>query len=97
MCIVATHIRTALAIAYALMTTPLYRAWVLLQVNPPTVQIMDESSAGSVEDTSSYDFVATQVGLLSSRSLGWACTARASGSTWSKGTPNLIPPCPVAM
>lgn len=27
----------ALAIAYALMTTPLYRAWVLLQVDPPTV------------------------------------------------------------
>ena len=27
----------ALAIAYALLTTPMYRSWVMLQVNPPTV------------------------------------------------------------
>ncbi|HET9397297.1 MAG TPA: Wzz/FepE/Etk N-terminal domain-containing protein, partial [Sphingomicrobium sp.] len=48
----------ALAIAYALSTTPMYRAWVMLQVNPPTVQIMEEGSA-SAEDTTPWDYVAT--------------------------------------
>ena len=58
----------ALAIAYALLTTPMYRSWVMLQVNPPTVEILDESSAGAEPETP-WDYVATQVGLLSSRTL----------------------------
>lgn len=58
------------AIVITLLTTPLYRSRVTLEVNPPTVEIMDEQSR---ERTSSgidaWDFVATQVGLLSSRSI----------------------------
>lgn len=59
----------ALGIAYALVTTPMYRAWVMLQVNPPTVEILDEGSSETVEGQSTWSFVATQVGLLRSTSL----------------------------
>ena len=58
------------AIVVTLLTTPLYRSWVTLEVNPPTVEIMDEQSR---ERTSSgvtnWDYVVTQVGLLGSRSI----------------------------
>src|SRR5262249_19925287 len=53
-----------------LLTTPVYRAWVILEVNPPTVQVTDEQSKereASYQD--SYDIVATQVGLLTSKSV----------------------------
>ena len=56
------------AIILSLMTTPLYRAWVTLEVNPPTVEILDEKQR-EVASASTWDFIATQVGLLSSRSL----------------------------
>lgn len=59
----------ALAVVYTMIVTPMYRASVILQVNPPTVQILDESTGGQSEGARPYDFVATQVGLLSSRSL----------------------------
>ena len=58
----------ALAAVYAMTTTPLYRASVILQVNPPTVEIMDENNNPQAE-VQSPDAVATQVGLLSSHSL----------------------------
>jgi capsular exopolysaccharide synthesis family protein len=68
--IVATvAVGIALAILYTLMTTPMYRAWVILQVNPPTVEIMDENSGDRSQSDTPWDFVATQVGLLSSKSL----------------------------
>lgn len=51
-----------------LMTTPLYRAWVTLEVNPPTVEILDEQRR-EVAAPNAWDFIATQIGLLSSRSL----------------------------
>jgi succinoglycan biosynthesis transport protein ExoP len=60
----------ALAVLATMLTKPLYRAWVTLEVNPPTVEVLDEKmrdSGGAGQST--YDFVATQVGLLSSRSL----------------------------
>ena len=56
------------AIIVTLLTTPMYRAWVTLEVNPPVVEIMDEKSRDS-NGTTAWDFVATQVGLLSSRSI----------------------------
>ena len=60
----------AAAVAATLITTPRYRASVTLQVNPPTVAILDRSDGeGDAAKESSQDFVATQVGLLSSRSL----------------------------
>ncbi len=59
----------ALAVVFTMVTTPMYRAWVILQVNPPTVEILDEGSSSQTESQTPWDFVATQVGLLSSRSL----------------------------
>lgn len=53
----------------SLLTTPIYRAWVTLEVNPPTVEIMDEKSGDRAPTTSTWDFIATQVGLLGSNSL----------------------------
>ena len=59
-----------LGIVYTMITTPMYRAWVVLQVNPPTVEIMDEKQGTqTTEAQTNFDLVATQVGLLSSRSL----------------------------
>ena len=41
-----------------------------LEVNPPTVEIMDEQSRERASSgVSNWDYVATQVGLLSSRSI----------------------------
>ncbi|MEO8453658.1 MAG: polysaccharide biosynthesis tyrosine autokinase [Sphingomicrobium sp.] len=58
------------AILFSLLTTPIYRAWVTLEANPPTVAINDEQSRERDATTiNSYDFVATQVGLLSSKSV----------------------------
>jgi polysaccharide biosynthesis transport protein len=57
------------AIVATLLTKPLYRAWVTLEVNPPTVEILDEKSREAASGPSLFDFVVTQVGLLSSRTL----------------------------
>ena len=58
------------AILMTLLTTPVYRAWVTLEANPPTVAISDEQSRErDAANVNSYDFVATQVGLLSSKSV----------------------------
>ena len=57
------------ALIVTLMTTPEYRASVILEVNPPTVEILDEKRRETATAQNSWDFVATQVGLLSSRSL----------------------------
>jgi len=59
-----------LAVIATLLTTPTYRSWVTLEVNPPTVEIMDEQTRDrSSTGVNSWDFIATQVGLLSSRSI----------------------------
>nr|WP_283937904.1 polysaccharide biosynthesis tyrosine autokinase [Sphingomonas caseinilyticus] len=58
------------AIIVTLLTPPTYRSWVTLEVNPPTVEIMDEQSRDrSSTGANSWDFIATQVGLLSSRNI----------------------------
>lgn len=56
------------AVITTLLTTPLYRAQAVLEINPPSVQIMD---ASKTQPTGSEDgrFLATQYGLLQSRSL----------------------------
>lgn len=58
----------ALAITYTLLTTPLYRSWVTLEVSPPTVEVMDEKSQDTAAPAT-WELVATQVGLLGSRSV----------------------------
>ena len=58
-----------LGVLAALMTTPLYRADVTLEVNAPSVEILDEQSRESATSQSTWDLISTQAGLLSSRSL----------------------------
>ena len=59
----------ALAVLVTLMTTPLYRAEVTLEVNAPSVEILDEQRRESAAAPNMWDLVTTQAGLLSSRSL----------------------------
>ena len=60
----------AAAILVTLLTTPIYRAWVTLEANPPTVSVSDEQSRErEATNINPYDFVATQVGLVSSKSV----------------------------
>ena len=56
-------------VAITLMTTPMYRARVVLEVNPPSVQVIDEKTQSATPQGDAYQFVATQVGLLQSRGL----------------------------
>ena len=57
------------AVLITLLTTPEYRAKVTLEVNPPRVEIMADSKQESPTETTAWDFIATQVGLLKSSSL----------------------------
>lgn len=78
----------ALALVATLLTTPMYRAWVTLQANPPTFQVTDQDKdeqTASGGDT--YDFVATQVGLLQSRSVA----QRAAQELNLANDPNVVP------
>ena len=66
----ALAIGLAGAIVATLLTPPVYRAWVTLEADPPTVQVSDENSKEQQETNQSpYDFVVTQVGLLSSQAV----------------------------
>jgi len=55
------------AVIVTLLTTPVYRAWVTLEVNPPTVDVSDEQSKETQTYQDPYDVIATQVGLLTSK------------------------------
>ncbi len=52
-----------------LLTKPMYRASVTMEVNPPTVEILDEKTRDTTATSSSWGFIMTQVGLLTSNSL----------------------------
>jgi capsular exopolysaccharide synthesis family protein len=66
----AVALGIVLAILATLLTTPIYRAWVTLEANPPTVSVSDEQSKErEMSTTAPVDFVATQAGLLSSTSV----------------------------
>ena len=52
-----------------LLATPLYKAFVTLEVNPPVVEVSDEQSRQRAQSGDTWDFLQTQVGLLGSRSL----------------------------
>lgn len=61
----------ALAVLVTLMTTPLYRAKVILEVSPPQVEALDDDRGASPTSSADlWDVIATQVGLLKSHSLG---------------------------
>ncbi len=58
------------AILLTLVTTPVYRASVTLEANPPTVSVSDEETRQrEAMIGNSYDFVQTQAGLLSSKTV----------------------------
>jgi uncharacterized protein involved in exopolysaccharide biosynthesis len=59
------------AILATLLTRPVYRAWVTLEANPPSFQVTDDESNDQqrVAAGDTYNFVATQVGLVQSRSV----------------------------
>ena len=58
------------AVLATLLTRPVYRAWVTLEANPPTFQVTDQDKdQQAASNGDSFDFIATQVGLLSSRSV----------------------------
>jgi capsular exopolysaccharide synthesis family protein len=65
----ATVLGLLLGVMATLLTTPLYRADVTLEVSPPRVEIMKGGDDDSSSQVTNYDFIATQVGLLRSESL----------------------------
>lgn len=65
----AVALGVAGAIVVTLLTRPLYRSWVTLEVSPPSVEILDEKTRDAGPAQALYDYVATQAGLLQSRSL----------------------------
>ncbi|HEX6741176.1 MAG TPA: polysaccharide biosynthesis tyrosine autokinase [Sphingomicrobium sp.] len=65
----AVALGLAAAIIVTLLTTPVYRAWVTLEVNPPNFDVSDEQSKERQTYQDPYDVVATQVGLLTSKSV----------------------------
>ena len=56
-----------LAVLAALATTPMYRASVTLEVNPVSVQVVDERNRAQEGAMDNETLIATQVGLLTSR------------------------------
>lgn len=66
----AVALGIAAGIIATLLTTPVYRAWVTLEANPPTVSVSpNQSREQEFSSGGSYDFVATQAGLLESHSV----------------------------
>lgn len=63
----AVAVAVAAAIVYTLLATPLYRSTAVLEINPPAVEILEDAKAGGVAND--RDYLATQYGLLESRSL----------------------------
>jgi capsular exopolysaccharide synthesis family protein len=66
----AVAVGVAGAIVITFLTPPLYRASATLEMNPPQVEVMDPSKGGrAAYGSNDRDFLATQYGLLASRSL----------------------------
>ena len=58
------------AILLTLLTKPIYRATVTLEANPPSVAVSEEQTRQQdLQASNTFDFVATQVGLLGSRAV----------------------------
>jgi capsular exopolysaccharide synthesis family protein len=55
-------------IILTMLTTPLYKAFVTLEINPPRVQVLDKEQ-DDTQSVGNWDFIATQVGLLQSRAV----------------------------
>ena len=76
------------AILASLLTSPVYRASVTLEANPPVVAVSDEQTRQQDQQaTDTYDFVATQVGLLGSR----AVAERTAQELNLANNPDIVP------
>jgi succinoglycan biosynthesis transport protein ExoP len=76
------------AILISLLMKPIYRASVTLEANPPAVAISDEQSRQQdAQASNTYDFVATQVGLLGSR----AVAERTAQELNLANNPDIVP------
>jgi succinoglycan biosynthesis transport protein ExoP len=60
-------IAVAGAVVTTLLTTPIYRSTAVLEINPPSVEILEDAKAKT--SGSDMDYLGTQIGLLQSRSL----------------------------
>ena len=71
MILAALGVGLAGAIMVSLLVRPTYRAWVTLEANPPTFEVTDKKDGDQQEASGgdAFDFVATQVGLVKSRSV----------------------------
>lgn len=83
----AVALGIAFAIIVTLLTTPIYRAWVSLEVNPPSFDVSEEQSKQRETYQDPYDVVATQVGLLTSKSVA----ERTAQELNLGNNPNFVP------
>jgi succinoglycan biosynthesis transport protein ExoP len=59
----------AIAMVATLLATPLYRAQSVLEMNPPQIEVLGQGKGGQSMVANDRDFLATQYGLLRSRTL----------------------------
>lgn len=59
----------ALGLVATLLATPMYRSAAVLEMNPPQVEVMGQGKGGQPMVANDRDFLATQYGLLRSRTL----------------------------
>lgn len=59
----------AIGLVATLIATPLYRSQATLEMNPPQVEVLGQGKGGQAMVANDRDFLATQYGLLRSRSL----------------------------
>jgi capsular exopolysaccharide synthesis family protein len=84
----AVGVGLAGAILVSVLMRPMYRAWVTLEANPPTFAVTDnKDSDQEVSGGDAFDFVATQVGLVKSRSVA----ERAAQELNLANNPDVVP------
>lgn len=69
-----------------LLMTPLYRATAVLEINPPTIEILDSTKTGA-RSQNDREYLVTQYGLLQSRSLA----QRVAQDLNLPGNPDFVP------
>ena len=67
--IAAMGLGIALSLVLSLLTTPLYRSTASLELDPPTIPILNNDQADLLAPTSDREFLSTQYSLLKSQSL----------------------------
>ncbi|PSJ41737.1 GumC family protein [Allosphingosinicella deserti] len=83
----AIAVGLAAAVMLTFLTTPMYRAAATLEINPPTVEILDERKTGT-RQSNDRDYLTTQYGLLASRNLA----QRVAQDLNLASNPQIVPP-----